>query len=379
MTSSGHTGERAIHSSDFSAFTKRLHRPSLLRFLTQLLPAIIHLHFGDCLCGTLFSSRWSAMEFRRCMPPCTRFIAREDPHSKCILCLGFSHAREAVYGTSNCKICDDFRLITLRSRLEDYERESSKCSRRASSTNAPPCEAAASRRAASWGSDVELEEMESEQTGLAFSLPPSPDRARANSPVEFLPDFQFPSPKARDFVSFGLDDILRTAASDSKDFGPALADALPPSGQEARPSAAYSKYRSLRNNKKAFSNYWAFSNRSRHFSTSQSRPYGSPYRSGNALLLFLVFSWFLLFCRYRDNICQNKMCIKYRLQYLLSLKKNSVTLNYWEIFNMEFFHNPNFPFLCYKITILYIIACECVLYFIILSPTCMQFSSKCKP
>ncbi len=38
--------------------------------------AIIHLHFGDCLCGTLFSSRWSAMEFRRCMPPCTRFIAR---------------------------------------------------------------------------------------------------------------------------------------------------------------------------------------------------------------------------------------------------------------------------------------------------------------
>ncbi len=50
------------------------------------------------------------------------------------------------------------------------------------------------------------------------------------------------------------------------------------------------KYRSLRNNKKVFSNYWAFSNRSRHFPTIQSRPYGSPYRSGNALLLFLVFS-----------------------------------------------------------------------------------------
>ncbi len=96
------------------------------------------------------------------MPPCTRFIAREDPHSKCILCLGFSHAREAVYGTSNCKICDDFRLITLRSRLEDYERESSKFSRRASSTNAPPREiaasheAAASRRAASWGPVLEF-------------------------------------------------------------------------------------------------------------------------------------------------------------------------------------------------------------------------------
>ncbi len=174
------------------------------------------------------------------MPPCTRFIAREDPHSKCILCLGFSHAREAVYGTSNCKICDDFRLITLRSRLEDYERESSNFSRRASSTNAPSRERPLVEPRAG-GSDVELEEMESEQTGLAFSLPPSPDRARANSPVEFLPDFQFPSPKARDFVSFGLDDILHTAASDSEDFGPALADALPPNGQEARPSAAYSE------------------------------------------------------------------------------------------------------------------------------------------
>ncbi len=83
--------------------------------------------------------------------------------------------------------------------------------------------------------------MESEQTGLAFSLPPSPERVRANSPVEFLHDFLFPSPRARDTVSFGLDDILHTVASDSEDFGPALADALPPSGQEAQPSAAYSE------------------------------------------------------------------------------------------------------------------------------------------
>ncbi len=143
--------------------------------------------------------------------------------------------------TSKCKICDDFRLITLRSRLEDYERESSIIPRRASSTFAAPREIAASRRAASWGSDVELEEMESEQTALAFSLPPSPERARANSPVKFLHDFLFPSPKAHDLVSFGLDDVLHKAASDSEDFGSALADALPPSSQEARPSAAYSE------------------------------------------------------------------------------------------------------------------------------------------
>ncbi len=127
------------------------------------------------------------MEFRRCQPPCTRFIAREDPHSKCIKCLGFSHAREAVYGTSKCKICDDFRLITLRSRLEDYERESSIVPRCASSTSAAPREIAASRepaasrRTASWGSDVELEEMESEQTGLAFSLPSAHVRIRRSN------------------------------------------------------------------------------------------------------------------------------------------------------------------------------------------------------
>ncbi len=154
---------------------------------------------------------------------------------------GFSQARDAVYGTSKCKICDDFRLITLRSRLEDCERESSIFPRRASSTSSAPREIAASREAATWGSDVELEEMESEQTDLAFSLPPSPECVRANSPVEFLHDFLFPNPRARDTVSFGLDDILHTAASDSEDFGPALADALPPSGQEARPSAAYSE------------------------------------------------------------------------------------------------------------------------------------------
>ncbi len=61
--------------------------------------------------------------------------------------------------------------------------------------------------------------------------------------------------------------------------------------------ATFSKYRSLRNNKKVFSNYWAFSNRSRHFPTIQSRPYGSPYRSGNALL---YFSFFLDFYYYVD-------------------------------------------------------------------------------
>ncbi len=149
MMSSGHTGECAIHSSDFSAFTKRSHGPSLLRFLTQLLPLRLSICTSATASVELCSPRgevpWSFAAVNRVS---SRFIAREDPHSKCIKCLGFSHAREAVYGTSKCKICDDFRLITLRSRLEDYERESSIVPRRASSTSAAPREIAASREPA---------------------------------------------------------------------------------------------------------------------------------------------------------------------------------------------------------------------------------------
>ncbi len=170
MTSSAHTGERAIHSSDFSAFTKRSHYPSLLRFSgpTYLLRSSICTSATASveLCSPRGEVPWSFAAVNRR----AHFIAREDPHSKCIKCLGFSHARDAVYGTSKCNL-------------------------------------------------QALQEM----------------------PVEFLHDFLFPSPRARDTVSFELDDILHTAASDSEDFGPALADALPPSGLEARPSAAYSE------------------------------------------------------------------------------------------------------------------------------------------
>ncbi len=167
------------------------------------------------------------MEYRHCQPPSACFIACDDPHSKCVKCLGFSHARKAVYGISKCKFCENLHLRTLRSRLEVFDKESSVFPRRA------PEAYAALRESATWGSDVELEAMESEQTGLAFSLP--------LSRAEFAHDYLYPSPEARDTVFFGLDDVLLTAASDSEDFGSALADAFPPSGQEARPSAAYSE------------------------------------------------------------------------------------------------------------------------------------------
>ncbi len=72
---------------------------------------------------------------------------------------------------------------------------------------------AAFSESATWGSDVELEAMESEQTGLALSLPLSPEHIRTSSPVEFAHDYLFPSPEAHDTVSFELDDVLFTAAS----------------------------------------------------------------------------------------------------------------------------------------------------------------------
>ncbi len=62
---------------------------------------------------------------------------------------------------------------------------------------------------------------------------------RANSPVEFTQIICF---LARGHVILFRDRcILLTAANDSEDFGPSLADALPLSGQEARPSPAYSE------------------------------------------------------------------------------------------------------------------------------------------
>ncbi len=79
----------------------------------------------------------------------------------------------------------------------------------------------------------------SRQASPFLSLP-LPSTCARIQPVNSR-DYLFPSPRARDTVSFGLDDILQTAASDSEDFGPALADALPPSGQEAQPSPAYSE------------------------------------------------------------------------------------------------------------------------------------------
>ncbi len=91
LTSSAYTGERAICSSDFSAFTKWPYCPSVAIFLAPY-------NFSDT--DSPFALRG-------------------------LQCLGFSHACEAVYGISKCKFCENLCLRTLRSRLEVFENESS--------------------------------------------------------------------------------------------------------------------------------------------------------------------------------------------------------------------------------------------------------------
>ncbi len=63
-------------------------------------------HYSDCSS----SSRWSAMEYRHCQPPCTHSIADDNLHRNCVKCMGFSHARKTIYGISNISVSKFFAL-----------------------------------------------------------------------------------------------------------------------------------------------------------------------------------------------------------------------------------------------------------------------------
>ncbi len=85
---------------------------------------------------------------------------RRPAHGKCVRCVGLAHARDAIFGISNCKYCENFTLKSLHARLAVFDRESAVLPRRA----AP--EASFLREAAAWSSEAELEAM-------AISLSPS--------------------------------------------------------------------------------------------------------------------------------------------------------------------------------------------------------------
>ncbi len=122
MTSSGHTGERAIHSSDFSAFTKRSHYPSLLRFLTQL----TFLRSSICtsatasvaLCSPRGEVPWNIAVVNRRARDSSLAMTRTDKYN-------YMFRVDACGLWDLNVICENLRLITLRSRLEVCEKESS--------------------------------------------------------------------------------------------------------------------------------------------------------------------------------------------------------------------------------------------------------------
>ncbi len=149
------------------------------------------------------------MDFGRCQTPCSRLIASEDQHQ--VRSVALAHARDAIFGISYCKYCENLMLKTLRASLAVFDWESAVLPRRAAPDASFLCEATA------WSSEAELEAMESER--FSISLPPSPGRHRANSPVQFSRGCLLPSLEALDTVSFRLKDFLYTMASDSEDFG----------------------------------------------------------------------------------------------------------------------------------------------------------------
>ncbi len=122
MTSSGHTGERAIHSSDLSAFTKRSHCPSLLRFLTHLLPLWLSVCTSATASVELCSPRgevpWSFVAVNRRARDSSLAMTRTDKYNYMF--------RVHACGLWDLNvICENLRLITLRSQLEVCEKESS--------------------------------------------------------------------------------------------------------------------------------------------------------------------------------------------------------------------------------------------------------------
>ncbi len=74
------------------------------------------------LCSACGEVPWNIVASQ---PPCSRFIMSNDPHSKCVKCMGFSHARETVSAFQNANFAKKLCLKFLRSRLEVFERESS--------------------------------------------------------------------------------------------------------------------------------------------------------------------------------------------------------------------------------------------------------------
>ncbi len=56
------------------------------------------------------------MPFSPCPSGCGRFLSADDGHDRCLQCLGFQHAEDALVDDS-CACCGCMSMISLRSRL----------------------------------------------------------------------------------------------------------------------------------------------------------------------------------------------------------------------------------------------------------------------
>ena len=117
----------------------------------------------------------SEPEYRRCVPPCTRFITRGDSHQLCVACLGMQHAQSALEGV-DCEHCERFPLRTLRSRRSLFEESGLLRAPRGSG----PASVEAERRRLTWGSQMDL--TGDVETGSALSQP-SPAGSSASLPA----------------------------------------------------------------------------------------------------------------------------------------------------------------------------------------------------
>ncbi len=144
----------------------------------------IHLHFGDCLQRNFVLLAVKCHGLSPLQPPCVRFIARDHPHNKCVKCLGFSHARDAVYGIWNLILWESPSHNPPLSAWGVW-----KGVIHFSPSHSGGLRGFAWIRSLSWFRDLRFGCWARGDGEWAdrprLSLPPSPEHVRANSPVEF--------------------------------------------------------------------------------------------------------------------------------------------------------------------------------------------------
>ncbi len=168
----------------------------------------------------------SERSFKRCVPPCERYITPSDSHELCVTCLGAQHARSALEG-AGCAHCDRFTVKQLCSRLALFTEDGSQAS---APRGAGPAAAEAERRLHSWGSQLDLADelgtgLSLSQSSVASSVALEPD-LEARSPVSSDPAYSMllgrSSSEEIDVLGVEADATSQTTSSSSPAYGELL-------------------------------------------------------------------------------------------------------------------------------------------------------------